>query len=136
MSPCKLHADENDCYAIVKELEQVAHKWHNLGLALGLSPSTLENIKMVKGQTADVYELLTNIILEWLKMNHDIDKFGKPTWRRIVEAVRAKSGGGNPALADTLARKYSGKNIQRSIQYILNCSIILSIKVMLYSAEL
>ena len=88
----------------------MAHKWPNIGLALGLSPSTLENIKMMKGQTADVYELLTNIILEWLKMNHDIDKFGKPTWRRIVEAVRAKSGGGNPALADALAKKYSGKN--------------------------
>ena len=101
------HADEGDCYAVIKELEQVAHKWYNLGLALGLSPSTLENIKM-RGQT-DVLDLLTSMIVEWLKMNHDTNKFGQPTWRRIVEAVRDKTGGGNPALANALARKYSSK---------------------------
>ena len=95
--------DNRDCYAVIQALEQVAHKWYNLGLALGLSPSTLESIK-INGHN-DVYMSLTNVIVEWLKMSHDINK---PTWGRIVEAVRAKSGGGNPALADALARKYSG----------------------------
>ena len=55
----------------------MAHRWYNLGLALGLSPTTLENIRM-KGQT-DVNELLTSVVLEWLKMNHDINRFGMPT---------------------------------------------------------
>ena len=89
-------------------MEAVAHKWYNIGLALGLTDSTLERIKM-KEQT-DVHVLLTKTIVEWMKMNHDITRFGQPTWRRIVEAVRARSGGGNPALADALARKCSGKN--------------------------
>ena len=101
-------AGEGDCYDVVRELEAVAHRWYNIGLALGLTDSILERIKM-KEQT-DVHVLLTKTIVEWLKMNHDINRFGQPTWRRIVEAVRAKCGGGNPALADALAKKYSGKS--------------------------
>ena len=93
----------------MQELEPVAHKWYDIGLALGLSPSTLDGIS--KGQ-GDIYELLRSMIVEWLKMSYNYEKFGKPTWRRIVEAVRATSGGRNPALADVLARKHGGKNFE------------------------
>ena len=43
-----------------------------------------------------------------------VDKFGKPTWRRLVEAVEDKVGGNNRALAQTIAREHPGtpgKNI-------------------------
>ena len=35
-----------------------------------------------------------------------VDKFGKPTWRRLVEAVKDDVGGKNPALAQIIARKH------------------------------
>ena len=101
-------AGEDDCFSILQELEAVAHRWYDIGLALGLRSSALDGIKS-KGQ--DVLELLRNMIIEWLKMSYNVERFGPPTWRRIVEAVRANSGGKNPALADILARKYNGEHI-------------------------
>ena len=81
--------------------------WREIGLFLGLRDSTLERI--ARGQGNDIASL-RNMIGTWLKMGYNVERFGAPTWRRIVEAVRASTGGGNPALADNLARKYKGKN--------------------------
>ena len=97
---------EEDCFAILQELEQVAHRWHQIGLALGLLESTLEVIK--SKEQNDIYDLLRGVIVEWLKMNYNTTKFGQPTWRRIVEAVGATFGGRNLALAYNLAIKYGG----------------------------
>jgi len=36
-----------------------------------------------------------------------VEKHGKPTWRRLVEAVQDQMGGNNPALARTIAREHS-----------------------------
>ena len=38
-----------------------------------------------------------------------VEKFKKPTWRRLVEAVEDKVGGNNPALAQAIAREHPGK---------------------------
>ena len=35
-----------------------------------------------------------------------VGKFGKPTWRRLVEAVEDKVGGNNPALAENIVREH------------------------------
>ena len=35
-----------------------------------------------------------------------VEKFGKPTWRRLVEAVKDHVGGNNVALAQTIAREH------------------------------
>ena len=42
-----------------------------------------------------------------------VGKFGKLTWRRLVEAVEDKVGGNNPALAENIAREHPapGKHI-------------------------
>ena len=42
-----------------------------------------------------------------------VGKFGKLTWRRLVEAVKDKGGGNNPALAENIAREHPapGKHI-------------------------
>ena len=33
-----------------------------------------------------------------------VERFGKPTWRRLVEAVKDEVGGNNPALAEMITR--------------------------------
>ena len=38
-----------------------------------------------------------------------MEKFGKPTWRRLVEAVKSNAGGNNPALAQTIAEDHPGE---------------------------
>ena len=35
-------------------------------------------------------------------------RFKKPTWRRLVEAVKDDVGGNNPALAQRIAREHPG----------------------------
>ena len=37
-----------------------------------------------------------------------MERFGEPTWRRLVEAVKDKVGGNNPALAQKIARDHPG----------------------------
>ena len=104
-----LCTDEGDCYTVLQELEAVAYRWYEIGLALGLLPSTLERIKSFTSGESGFDKVLTSVIVEWLKMNYDTARHGKPTWRRIVKAVRATAGGSNPALADLLERKHCSK---------------------------
>ena len=98
---------EDDIYTILQELKPVANRWFYIGLALRLKACDLENIKTT--QQGD--DQITYMLLAWLKRSYDVERFGPPTWRRIVEAVRANSGGKNPALANILARKYNGEYI-------------------------
>ena len=37
-----------------------------------------------------------------------IKKFGRPTWRRLVEAVEDHEGGNNRVLAETIAQHHPG----------------------------
>ena len=37
---------------------------------------------------------------------NQVERFGKPTWRRLVEAVEDPVGGNDPALALTIARDH------------------------------
>ena len=38
-----------------------------------------------------------------------VERFGKPTWRRLVEAVKNEMGGSNPALAEAIAKDHLGR---------------------------
>ena len=53
------------------------------------------------------YYLCTPFALPLLHINQ-VDKFGKPTWRRLVMAVEGAAGGDNPALAETIATEHPG----------------------------
>ena len=37
-----------------------------------------------------------------------VPRFGKPTWKRLVEAVEDRVGGNNPALAQEIAKDHPG----------------------------
>ena len=37
-----------------------------------------------------------------------VERFGRPTWRRLVEVVKDHVGGNNVTLAQTIARERSG----------------------------
>ena len=60
-------------------------QWNNLGLNLGLSPDHLDVIKNDYRQTDDRLEA---VLLQWLKRNYDIDKYGLPSWRRLSDAMK------------------------------------------------
>ena len=86
------------------ELNPVSAKWKSIGIALRLSPNTLDRIQDEK--RAEPSACLTSLVAEWLKKNYNVKKFGEPTWQRLVEAVGHPAGGADMALARKIARKH------------------------------
>lgn len=74
-----------DLRYIVEALAEVKLKWLQIGLQLGVSPSTLE---CIEGQCSkDFDKALYEMIKEWLKLMSDQPH----TWNDIVKALRLKS---------------------------------------------
>ena len=42
----------------------------------------------------------------WLRHSYGVDKYGAPTWQRLVEAVDDEAGGNNHALAKKIASNH------------------------------
>ena len=74
-------------------------RWKLLGLNLGISSNSLEVIENDYRRTDDQLEAA---LLQWLKRNYDLDKYGLPSWRRLVEAVKPI----NHALALTIQDRH------------------------------
>ena len=51
----------------------------------------------------DDEQALNGVLLLWLKKEYNVEKFGPPTWRMLVEAVNKKTGGNNYELAKQIA---------------------------------
>ena len=47
---------------------------------------------------------------EWLKGVHNVQKYGHPSWRTLVQAVADPAGGANPVLAHSIAAKHPGNH--------------------------
>ena len=99
----------DDLFDVQKELYPVSAKWRNIGIALRLNPNTLDRIQAEKN--SDSTACLTSVVTEWLKRNYKVEKFGEPTWRWLVEAVRDPAGGENMALASDIARRHKAKGM-------------------------
>ena len=93
----------DDLFDITSELEDVAVNWRGIGLALRLHDPDLGAIAV---GDKSVYDCLTDMLRLWLTQSYDVIKYGEPSWQMLENAVRARSGGNNPALADQIHRKY------------------------------
>ena len=89
------------------EVYSLASKYFQLGQALRLPPSKLNEIRGNNSKNSAT--ALNDVIVEWLRKNYKVAKFGEPTWRMLVEAVAKPSGGGNRALAMEVAGRHSGE---------------------------
>ena len=58
----------------------------------------------VLGHVVAVLEICVSV----LDLHLQVERFGKPTWRRLAEAVEDHVGGNNLALAQTIAREHPG----------------------------
>ena len=83
--------------------------YYQLGIELGLPPGELEAIQQARSQ--NIAQALTQVLLTWLRQLYDVERHGRPTWQRLVEAV----GGINHALAVGIASKHG--------MHILMCSM-------------
>ena len=48
------------------------------------------------------------VVTEYLSLNYKVERYGDPTWMKIVDAVRKPAGGNNNAEADKIVKKYIG----------------------------
>ena len=94
--------DDDDYQTVLEELGHETH-WFELGLALRLRPSLLDEIKDTnRDKTADCRK---DTIKEWLKNPKNTYR---PSWRRLCTALREDMVG-NKALANRIAKKYGIK---------------------------
>ena len=92
-----------DLYDVTSELENIPVNWRGIGLALRLHNPDLRKIAT---EGKDVMDCLRDMLELWLNKSYDVIKYGEPSWQMLENAVRARAGGNNPAVADQIHRKY------------------------------
>lgn len=97
--------DEEDLPDITSELTAVAASWRNFGVQLGIRDSDLE---VIQGGSGTPRDYLRQTLSTWLRRNYNTKRFGEPTWAKLVEALSNSAGGGNPHLAQQIARRHRG----------------------------
>lgn len=97
-------SDLDDHFDVRSELLPVTANWMEIGIALRLNPDHLRAIEAeCRG---DPTACLNSVVAKWLKGDYNVERFGRATWRQLVEALGHPAGGANKALARTIAEKH------------------------------
>ena len=84
----------------MSELITVKARFYAIGRALGLPMGELDSIRL----SSQDHELqLNDILCVWLRQKYDVERFGNPTWRKLVEAIDDPAGANDHRLAKTIA---------------------------------
>jgi hypothetical protein len=94
--------EEDDFREVFRCTVDLKTYYYELGIEFGLPPQELTAI-----QDKTVGNPLTGVLLAWLSQRYDTERYGLPTWRRLVEAVDNPTGGNNHELAKTIASKHT-----------------------------
>lgn len=97
---------ESDFRDVCRELVTIKAMYYQLGVELGLSPGELDAIRKENSHDAD--QSFNVVVLKWLRQQYEVERFGCPTWKRLVEAVESPVGGNNPVLAAQMAVRHRG----------------------------
>lgn len=105
-----------------RELVTIRALHYQLGVGLGLPPGEMDALKTGSGASQQVIDqAFSDVILKWLRQRYDVTRFGLPTWKRLVEAVKDPVGANNPALAVEIAAKHPSKLSMSKVHN--NCTI-------------
>ena len=58
----------------------------------------------------DIPQAFTEVLKVFLNHRYNVEKYGPPTWRKLVEAVDSPAGGNNHALAKKIAKDHPVNN--------------------------
>ncbi len=84
-------------------LTDVQSRYSEIGTLLRLR--ALDTIK--SRSTTDAIAM-GEVVEEWLKRNFNTTRFGRPTWKMLVEVVANPNGGNNNYLAEKIASQHPG----------------------------
>ncbi len=65
-------------------------RWRTLTTSLRLKYSSMSTIKEAKKN--DVVRCLQLALMDWLKLNYNYEKHGKPSWKKLAKAMRPLDG--------------------------------------------
>ncbi len=91
--------DENYWNELIVCTGDVASRWYQTGVVLGIKRATLDAIKADNFQTAICYH---RMLSDYLKHNGN----QTPTLSHLASAIASSAGGNNCAVAEKIARKY------------------------------
>ena len=118
---CLVHSTAlDDLYEVYEEVFTMAGSWSRIAVALKL-PESIRPL-IAKKHINDPEDCLLAVVLDWLKGVHNVQKYGHPSWRVLVQAVAHPAGGANPALARSIAAKHPGTGNHHS--HVTECPVM------------
>ena len=101
---CFLSDDEECANEVYKELEKFKAKYKDIAIYFGLAPSKVDEIR--DNHPQDNAGALNEVIVSWVRQEHNVGKFGYPCWRKVVDAAVEA---GNKLQAKKIAKNHPGK---------------------------
>ena len=98
---------EDDLTDVLEAVVPIQSAYYALGRSLRLRTADLRSILEVYPNESDAEQALYDILELWLQQKYNVERFGPPTWRMLVEAVDRKAGGNNHELAKKIASDHS-----------------------------
>ena len=77
--------DDEDWNDVSVESRSLAAKWEELSASLGLSKADIDGIR--ENRPRDSAGCWSDALSLWIKQNYSTQRFGLPSWRRLIEAV-------------------------------------------------
>ena len=99
--------EEDDFFEVREAVDSVLDKWRSVGGALGVQPNRIRAIQATHPTSLE--NCMDETLLVWLRRSHNEAKHGPPTWKKLVQAIAARAGGQNVALAQKIAEDHQGK---------------------------
>jgi hypothetical protein len=110
---------EDDLHAVLKALMEVLSEWKAIGIGFGLKFSKLREIE--ETHHGNLKKCFMDVLINWLNGNYDGSKFGKPSWRKVVEIVADPAAADNMVLAKRIAGKHQCKLLSLCKSVHLTC---------------
>lgn len=98
--------DESNLSDVVEKVVLIKSLYCPLGQALRLRADDLAAICEAHPHESEAKQALKDVLQLWLRQKYNVEKFGLPTWRMLVEAVDKKYGGNNHDLAKEIASNH------------------------------
>ena len=95
---------EDDFREVYREVISIQSSYYQFGIELGLPLREMDAVQ--KAFRQDIPQAFTEVLRIFLKHRYNVEKYGPPTWRRLVEAVDNPAGGNNHALAKKIAERH------------------------------
>ena len=90
---------------ILKEAYDIHCAWKKVFLVLHVSPPELDCIEST--YCSDPFKAMERAARLWLIKAYNVEKYGHPSWRKLVEAICDEAGGNDSMLALIIARNHS-----------------------------